>query len=190
MSRRSWETFVYQGVTYSLAHLDSFEIEVRDAQKQPRSMAVNFSDHCFTKSYEEGIDPELRYPSSTREGGGFFCLRRYHLSLGLPTMIRQAVDRKVWNLAHEHYALLPTIDLDGQEIFYGIVFSLDPIHAPGLDLILRVRSAHPRDEREMATFGEVRFAHLISLRLLRKHAERDLRRGRKRPGRNWKPGQR
>jgi hypothetical protein len=187
----TWEPFTYQGRTYSLAHLNSFDAEVLDSRSIKRRIAVNFSDHCFTKDHEPDIDPELLYPDSTRKNGGYFCEYRYQLSLTLPATIHWAFDRKVWNLEHENYAILPTVDHLGEDILYGVVFSLNPTRDnTHVDLVMQVRSAHPRDQYDPVTYGETRFPHLITLRMNHEHPERFRGKGRHKPKPGWKPGQR
>jgi len=66
-------------------------------------------------------------------------------------------------------------------MLYGIVFSLDPVKGLPVDLHMRVKTAYPCDERDIVTFGSVRFRHLVSLRMQRKRPGRIVDRGRKRP---------
>jgi hypothetical protein len=46
---------------------------------------------------------------------------------------------------------------------------------------MRIKSAHPRDEREIVTYGLIRFAHLVTLRMQGKSPPRIMDRHRKRP---------
>ena len=47
-SNSSWAPFVYQGISYSLSHLNEYEFTIVDTDKMVRTVAVTFADHCFT----------------------------------------------------------------------------------------------------------------------------------------------
>lgn len=87
--KTSWAPFCYQGQTYSLDHLDEFEIVVADCGGNDRRIAVTFGDHCFTRE-PQSVDPALVYPDSNRNPG-HFCFERYALSLALRDHIATAV---------------------------------------------------------------------------------------------------
>lgn len=180
LQKRSWPPFSYQGVVYEFTHLNEYQIEVIDSAQVQRKIAVTFSDHCFTRKPWPGDDPALLYPASTR-APGYFCAERYRRSWDLAAHIAAAVTRKVWHLGHESYAIVPTVDSQGNRALYGIVFSLDPVTGLPIDLHMRVKSAHLRDDREIVTFGVVKFAHLVRLRMERKHPRRTMDRRRPRP---------
>jgi hypothetical protein len=175
-----WLAFVYQGTTFSLDHLDEYQVSVTDSTKTERRVAVAFSDHCFTKEPETGDDPALAYPQSTRRVG-HFCMERYRLSLGLSQHIAQATQGKVWTIEGENFAAIPTVDYLGNKVLYGIVFSLDRSKKLPIDLIMRVRSAYPCDVTEIVTYGSVRFSHLATLRMQGKRPNRNFDRHRPRP---------
>jgi hypothetical protein len=88
---------------------------------------------------------------------------------------------KVWNIESENYAVIPTVDHQGNRILYGIIFSLDRVKQLPVDLDMRVRSAFPCDEAEIATYGNVRFPHLVTLRMQGKRPNRKFDRNRPRP---------
>jgi hypothetical protein len=178
--KQSWPPFVHQGTTYSLVHLEEYQIEVVDSQKLPRQIAVTFSDHCFTRAPEGGDDPMLHYPQSTRNVG-YFCVERYQHSLNLSGYIAQATTQQVWHLGHNGFAIVPIVDHQGIKTLYGIVFSLDRVTGLPVELHMRIKSAHPRDERELVTFGQIRFAHLVTLRMQGKTPSRIMDKHRKRP---------
>jgi len=184
--KQSWPAFVYQGQTYEFTHLDEYEVEVIDSDKKTRRIAISFSDHCFTREPEANDDPALHYPHSTRPAG-HFCLERYHLSLSLRQHLAQAMQGKVWNIEGENFAAIPTVDHRGVLVLYGIVFSLDRVKKRPVDLDMRVRTAFPCDEKDLVTFGTVRFVHLVTLRVRRKRPNRNLDRHRPKPA--LKPGQ-
>jgi hypothetical protein len=84
-------------------------------------------------------------------------------------------------LGHDGYAIVPTVDHNGNETLYGIVFSLDRVTGLPVQLHMRIKSAHPRDEQDIATFGQIRFAHLLTLRMKGESPARIMNRHRKRP---------
>jgi hypothetical protein len=161
--KNSWQPFVHQGTSYDLAHLNEYEFTVVDTEKQSRVIVVTFADHCFTRKQKLGDDPALIYPDSDRNPG-IFCFKRYALSRELRAHIARAAVGSVWNVKGDNFAAVPIVDSAGQLVQYGIVFSLDPVSGLPVHLHMRVKSAHPRDEQELDTFGKVRFMHLVALR--------------------------
>ena len=88
---------------------------------------------------------------------------------------------KVWIIEGENLAAVPTIDQRGNKILYGIVFSLDRVKKLPVELDMRVRTAFPCDEAEIVTYGNVRFSHLVALRMQGKRPNRNFDRHRPRP---------
>ena len=162
--KSSWPTFVYQGVSYSLTHLDEYTFCVLDTGQVERQIAVTFGDHCFTRKPRPGDDPGLVYSHSDRNPG-HFCFERYARSLNLVALIDGAVKGKVWRLQDESFAIIPTIDLRGRPTYYGIIFSLDKVKGLPVDLRMRVKTAFPYTEDEPVTYGHVRFRNLVDLRV-------------------------
>ena len=179
-SQSSWPSFIYQGNSYDLSHLDEYQFQITDSAKVDRKITVTFSDHCFTRSPEPGDDPALLYAGSSRNPG-YFCVDRYLHSLQIRAHIAQAVSRKVWQLDHQGYACVPTVDHQGRRVLYGIVFALDRVTGLPVDLHMRVRSAHLRDQNEIITFGTVDFSHLVRLRVEGKEPKRIYDKKRKKP---------
>lgn len=178
--RYRWPAFTYQGLLYTLEHLDEYIFKVCDSQSVDRQIVVTFGDHCFTRNWVDNDDVGLIYPESSRPRG-CFCIDRYQLSLNLRAYIERAVSGQVWNTGHDNYALVPTITHDGRRLLYAILFSLDPVKGLPVDLHMRVKTAYPCDRQVPATFGSVRFRHLVTLRLQRKRPKKISDRGRKRP---------
>lgn len=179
--KQSWPDFEYNGTTYSLTHLDEYQFEVTDSTGVVRGVVVTFSDHCFTRERLPTDDAALLYPHSSR-AGGCFCPERHGHSLNLRQHIAQAATREVWLLSgDDRYAIVPTVDHQGNRTLYGIVFSLDPVKGLPVHLHLRVRSAHPRDDRDIDTHGSVKFTHLVTLRIQNRHPKKRFERDRKRP---------
>jgi hypothetical protein len=178
--KQSWSSFIYRGDTYDLTHLDEYEVEVVDSQGTKQKIAVSFSDHCFTREPAAGDDATLKFPRSTRPVG-HFCITRYQLSLSLRQHLTHAMRGKVWTIEGENFAAIPTIDHQGNRILYGIVFSLDRVKKLPVDLDMRVRTAYPCDATDIVTYGNVRFAHLVTLRMQGKRPNRNFDRHRPRP---------
>jgi hypothetical protein len=127
-----------------------------------------------------GDDSALVYPHSSRRVG-HFCTERYQHSLDLAGYIAYAIQRRVWHVLDGGYAIVPVITQQGIKMLYGIVFSLERVKGFSVDLHMRVKTAHPRDERDIVTFGEIRFAHLVKLRMEGKYPPRITDQHRKRP---------
>jgi hypothetical protein len=162
----SWTAFVYQGVHYSLDHLNEYEFTVVDTDKIERKIAVTFADHCFTRDPEPGDDSALVYPYSDRQPG-HFCFERYQLSKRLVDHIAYAAAGKVWTVDGGNFAALPVLDQSGRTVLYGIIFGLDRVSGLPVDLHMRVKTAYPMDD-DITTFGSVRFRHLVALRMKNK----------------------
>ena len=104
----------------------------------------------------------------------------------LRQQLARAIQGKVWTIESENFAAVPTIDHQGNRILYGIVFSLDRVKKLPIDLDMRVRTAYPCDAAELVTYGNVRFAHLITLRMQGKRPNRNFNRHRPRPRLTWR----
>ncbi len=161
----NWAAFIYQGVPYDLAHLNEYELTVNDTATCDRRIAVTFSDHCFTRNPAPGDDAGLLYPASDRKPG-HFCFERYTQSLSLTAHIAKAVDGKVWTVREDAFAILPTVDQSGRGVFYTIMFSLDRATGLPVHLHMRIKTAYPA-ETPPVTHGDVRFRHLVALRMQR-----------------------
>ncbi|HEV3156988.1 MAG TPA: hypothetical protein VGZ00_06530 [Candidatus Baltobacteraceae bacterium] len=177
----TWATFVHLGATYSLAHLNEYTFSVVDTDGKERKIVVNFSDHCFTRDVKSTDHPQLFYPRSTRKPVGVFCFERYEYSLGLIGHIAHASTGKVWNAGADVFAIVPLISRTGKEMLYAIVFSLERVKGLPVDLRMRIKTAYPCDEKPIETFGEVRFRHLVALRMRGKSPGRITGRHRKKP---------
>ena len=178
--KNRWPALVYQGQRYTFDHLEEFIFSVSDSRKLTRHIAVTFEDHCFTRAWESADDPGLIYPQSSRRPG-CLCVDRYRHSLALPDHILRAARGEVWNVASDNFAMVPTVTHQGVKMLYGILFSLDPVKGLPVNLHMRVKTAYPCDERDLITFGSIRFPHLVTLRMQRKRPNRMVDHGRKRP---------
>ena len=179
--KTGWSSFDVRGTTYTLDHLKEYAFTVSDSTGQRRTIAVTFRDHCFTRAPEHGDDRALYYPGSDRKPG-VFCFKRYRFSLDLVSHIERATAGKAWSLDSENFAAVPVVDDAGQPMLYGIIFSLDRVKGlQEVDLHMRVETAYPIDEKELSTFGHVRFSHLVTLRMDNKRPKRVYDRHRQRP---------
>jgi hypothetical protein len=185
--QETWPAFTYHGQSYDLTHLDEYQFEANDSAGIARRIAVTFSDHCFTREPLAGDDPALRYPYSSR-APGHFCVERYQLSLHLVQHIARAAQGKVWVVRDATFAAVPTTNHRGDYVLYGIVFSLDPVKGFPVQLHMRVETAYPCDEADIITYGNIRFAHLLKLRMQRKSPNRNLDRHRPKPRREGEAG--
>ena len=178
--KTSWPPFKYRGATYDLTHLDEYVFSVVATDNLERHIAVTFDDHCFTRVPLPGDDPGLAYPASDRRPG-HFCFKRYKLTFGLVGHIAHAAASQVWNVDGGNFAAVPVVDQSGKQILYGIVFGLDRVTGLPVHLHMRVKSAYPVDQKELVTFGLIRFRHLVALRMKGKRPRRDTRHHRRRP---------
>ena len=150
----------------ALDHLNEFVFVSQDRDGIERSIAVTFSDHCFTRTDNPSGTPNLIYLGCSRNPG-YFCHERYGHSIRLPEMIRAI--STVWNLGGERCALTRFVDHNGNRVNYGIIFTLDPVNGLPVQFHMRIRSAHVRDQSELRTYGALSFSELVSLRLVGKH---------------------
>lgn len=179
--KNPWPDFTYRGTVYSLSHLVEHEITVIDSAKIERSIVVTYNDHCFTEKQKPEIDNELFYPHSSRGKEALFSLERYQLSLALPSLIEDMTKKKTWNVEGGNYALVPTINHNGEKVLYAIMFTLDPKKGLPIDLHMCILTAYPHSDKELVTYGCLDFSHLVSLRVKRQHPKLIYDRNRKRP---------
>ena len=168
------------GLRYDLSHLDEYKFTVSDSDGYERHILVTFSDHFFTRKPDGIYDPELLFPEATRNPG-LFCVERYRHSLNIREHIHYAASGHVWLADGDNYAVVPALNENGKKISYAIIFSLDKISGLPVDLHMRIKSAHIRDERDISTFGDTRFVHLVTLRMQGKRPKTNFSRGRKKP---------
>jgi hypothetical protein len=162
--KSSWASFTYKGVDYNLTHLDEYEISVTDSNQTKRAIVVTFSDHCFTRKSSAGDDLFLKFPNCSRTDGRF-CFDRYHYSRDIRKHIAYVTEGKVWIVKNENYAIITTLSANGMEKKYGVFFSLERVTGiSDVDLHMLVRSAYAADA-QISTFGFVRFAKLVTLRM-------------------------
>lgn len=177
----NWGIFQHETNSYDLRHLDERLVVVPVAGVD-HGILVQFSDHCFTV---EAIPDDERpiFPRSTRKDGRF-CEIRHAASFGIWDHLNKALHGKVWLGEDNRYLVAAiTVGEGDQASHYLIPFTLER-HSGRSDarLLMRVRSAFPRTpDRHVATYGEVRFANLISLTMKGKFPKRIYDQKRKKP---------
>lgn len=180
IQKNPWRNFSYNDSIYDLSHLNEHSIEVFDSKNVKRSILVTYTDHCFTEDMSQDDDPVLEYPGSSR-GRGCFSIERYKCSLALPEYIATVSKSKIWVVEGSNFALIPIITHEGIKVLYAIIFSLDPIKGLPFALHMRVSTAYPQTESDITTYGNVRFVHLVTLRMQKKYPGRILDKHRQKP---------
>ena len=181
--QRPWQSFVYQGITYDLSHLNEYCLTAQDSAGEQRVVLVTFSDHCFTRKPEVGDPAALRYQGGSRTPQGMFCFIRYGHSRSLTDHLEACKTGSVWNVGGQNLAVLPVVSQDGQPLHYAIVFNLIPLKGrKPYHLHMEVVSAYPCDaSKEFVTFGDVGFKKLVSLKMERKQLRKNTSDRRRRP---------
>jgi hypothetical protein len=178
---QKWGVFKHGDESFDLSHLDDRVVVVRVANVAI-GIVVRFSDHCFT---EDAIEGDVRpvFQGSTRDDGRF-CSKRHAASLKIWDCLTYAMNGRVWFGQSDRY-LVVSIDLgeDENPRYYVIPFTLERFKGvKDVSLLMRVRSAFLRTpDRHIATFGEVRFANLVTLTLNGKSPKRIDAQNRKKP---------
>lgn len=160
-----WKPFKCGDDEFDLGHLDPFTITVSSNAPGPawvdRKVRVVFGCHTFTKEWEEGDDPSLRFED---EGHlRCFCPSRYALSVSLPDLIRQAATRQV------HYndkgsPFLTVHNIPGANGPYVIYFNaIKATKGGGLNVVVEVRSAHCKPGF-VPTSPKILFATIVGLK--------------------------
>ena len=181
-SKPLWSPFESDGQTYVFDHLVEFDFTCRDSDGVERAIQVVFTDHVFTRDPESDDQRADAFPGCSRTPFGMFCPDRHRMSHRLPELIESMAANRVWALTGEdRYAQIPVVDDEGRRLLYAVIFSLDRLKGDHRHLRMLVRSAHFCDRKPPDTFGEVKFAHLVKLRLGGKHPRKIFDRGRKRP---------
>ena len=141
-----WEKFSADGVDYDLAHANDFTLEVpsKDVEGKVYRVRVTYSCHIFTKEWQDGVHPEnLKFVAGKEVR--CFCKDRHVLSLLLKRIIEGAVGWKAYFSNKGNFMLIE--DIDGSPAPYVIYFDiLKASNNPNHDLVMQVRSAHPKPE--------------------------------------------
>lgn len=176
-----WGVFVTGAESYDLAHLDE-RIVVVPVGGAEQSILVRFSDHCFTEDAAPN-DERPVFPASSRADGRF-CLERYAASLKIWECIDKAVLGRVWLGEGDRYLVVKMDVGEGENLrHYIIALTLEKFkgHAQA-KLLMRIRTAFLRTpDKQIATFGEVRFSNLVSLTLKGQSPKRIFDANRKKP---------
>lgn len=161
--RPFWGKFSFQGQDHPLSHLDQFDRVYAVSADRNVTIRVIFSHHCFTEETLPSHHPDLDF-TLHRNDPRSFSFRRHALSATLPSLIGTIMGGKVQMTTGVNYVRLTTQMIGGQECDYSVFFSLDRANVAGIDLLMRVRSAHDRTD-PVQTFGDVRFKNLVELAL-------------------------
>ncbi|BDP42792.1 hypothetical protein DAETH_27610 [Deinococcus aetherius] len=137
MDRQRWGSpyapFFYQGVQYTLAHLNTLEyiyVQPASESKPERQFVViiDFSDHCFTHAWKEGDDTALHYgPRKSRpQNERTFDTQRWQLSHNLPNIVRNLMGAKLYHNPTRDYTKIHITSLtqDGIEVEYEIYINV------------------------------------------------------------------
>lgn len=133
MERQRWSSpyapFFYQGVQYTLAHLNTFEhtyVQPASESKPERQFVViiDFSDHCFARGWKEDDDTALHYgPRKSRpQDERTFDTQRWQLSHDLPNIVRNLMGSKLYHnpKSDDTKIYVTFLTQDGLEIEYEI----------------------------------------------------------------------
>lgn len=144
-----WRSFSLEGKNYDLSHLDAHTIEYFD-ERDPKNLRkyrfqVTYSFHCFTEN-NPSLTPEdskvwtYKSPKEARH----FSLERYHLSKGLPDIIKSlgTPETKVFHAQRGNYSIVKVSSPSGLEVSYLVIFS---VFKEKKKLKLHVESAYPKE---------------------------------------------
>lgn len=150
---KSWSDFIYQGESYSLAHLTSFEHEfiqqAKGDNKEVRyDFIIEFGLHCFTKGPNKNknealasFDQKLIY-EDTREKR-IFCFERHEMSKLLPEISKTVAKRKCYHTGKGNFFTIEIKGDEGNTKDYEVYFQVTK--ASSNKLKLYVESAYIRD---------------------------------------------
>ena len=152
------------GQTYCLQHLTPTGLVVCTKERpEGVNLHVSFSKHCFTESFDGGVHARSLLVMDRGKQRAFDELR-YDLSKGLPDMIAQLPDTKVFQTPEENFFQL-SHRIDGQDGEYRMFFRVKKSGVPeGYDLRMFVESAYsPDPHKVLPTYKmqKVRFKLLV-----------------------------
>jgi hypothetical protein len=158
----SWPPFVYNGIPYELDHLSAYSTYIQVDETRTLEVAIDFSDHCFTRDPIVDDERASVYPKSTRRPG-HFDIKRYTLSLELRRCIELLVTGRAWVTTGGNYAYVCAIDYNEVLIDYIIIFSLqyskrNKSRPPSLRMY--INSAFSMDKTQYA-WGSISFNSLV-----------------------------
>jgi hypothetical protein len=154
-----WRSFIHDGVTYDLSHLDAKRVSYVDPKTNTEFfLLVTYSMHCFTKEdplLDESLQTSLLYRGH-RESRPFH-LERYELSKRLPLLVERLPELHVFDAGYKEYAIVEITTASGEKAFYKVVFA---VFKEEKKFRLHVASAYPVPEVGK-TGGKVRFFSIL-----------------------------
>lgn len=152
------------GHTYCLQHLTPTGLAVcTQARPKGVNIHVSFSKHCFTESFEDGIHAPSLLVMDGRQQRAFDQLR-YDLSKGLPDMLSQLPEAKVFGTPEKNFFQLSQ-RIDDKNGEYRMFFRVKKSGVPeGYDLSMFVESAYSPDPKKALPthkMQKVRFKVLV-----------------------------
>jgi hypothetical protein len=156
-----WPDISIAGRAYSLAHLQSFTMNV--TPKAPGAptfkVYVSFGSHTFTKEWEDDhpLPFKVRYNGEDR----CFCPIRHGHSLSLPAIIRQSATGRVYFSLRQKYLIIE--NLPGVNAPYAVFFNIEKAASSEFDAAMFVVTAHERPNLpSKKSLEAITFATLIS----------------------------
>jgi hypothetical protein len=146
---KEWNDFSLAGQLYDLSHLNAHTVDYlddRDAENHcTYRFQITYSFHCFTE-HSPSLTPEeskiwtYKSPRESRH----FNLERYHLSKGLPDIIRAlgSPGTMVFHAQRGNYSTIKVTNSFGVEVDYFIAFS---VFKENRKLRMHVESAYPKE---------------------------------------------
>lgn len=145
------------------SHLDQADFSYVMGPGNGVRIRVIYSSHCFTRAKQPGDPADLDYTLHHTDPRTF-CVDRHFLSLQLNEVLLKSLGGKVEMCPGGNYVSVTLRTMNGLPIHYAVFFDINIDVRNRPDLLIRVRSAHPRAQRP-TTRGHVRFGNLIQLTL-------------------------
>lgn len=186
---KKYAPFYYQGQVLSLEHLNAFYTEYfqhankGQAAKRYRCL-IEFSIHCFTKNPNtkrgetlNSYDAALHY--ATGKETRIFCFERYHLSLMLPEILRNEIDKQkcFFTSANDKFLTVSAKDKNGNTVDYEIYFSLKKAKECDIHIFINsayIRSADYQSSKKVLRRKPISFFVLLHNTLTNKRIKRPL----------------
>lgn len=142
---------VYQGAEWDLAHLQPFAFRHAINPELTVDVVVFFSCHCFTHDMKKDQRDDIPEEEIYDDGRELRVLNpeRYELSRQqLPSLVEQLASRHIRVMAHgrPNFLTVEIIDRNGVQVPYTVFFEVTKDRSRRKRMILRVQSAHARQE--------------------------------------------
>lgn len=158
-----FKSITIQGAEYNFEHLVPITIEVtagKDAQARTYKVLVNFSCHCFTQELDDQIHtPDYHYVHENERRA--FCPVRYELSRGLPDIIREIGNKRVYFTWERNYVYIEQVDDQGEVVPYTIFFDVKRGNKGVADVVMTIVSAYAKPGMARQA-SPIRFPMLIA----------------------------